>query len=421
MKAIIIGAGLIGLSTAHFLAKSGCSVTVIDRRDGPGLETSFANAGLITESLAAPWSFSAIAGLLWKSMTSRHATLRFHPQQIPALIAWGRYVLQHQNRLSINDRFLSGLRLVRYSKTILDTISPEVSREFHYNRTGLLAVYRDEKEFKTAQAGAAALDALNIPSKVLDRDQTLVQEPMLSTTPGPIFGGIEFPDEAHGDSYKFCRWLYQSCLSQGVKFLFDTSVKELIERGGKVTALQTNADHLRDFDVCVLCAGSYSPALIKPLRLKLPFYPVKGYSLTLDLTKAPHRPKHPVLDNSLHLALTPLGNRLRVAGLAEFAGHDTTFNTNIHRSMLDMLKQVYPTLLAADHSNICNQWCGLRPMSADSLPIMGPTPIKNLWVNTGHGALGWSMAAGAGKSIADLVITGKADLDLSDYTINRFL
>ncbi len=421
MKTIVIGAGLIGLSTAHFLAKSGSSVTVIERHGGPGLETSFANAGLITESLAAPWSFAAIAGLLWKSMTSRHSTLRFHPRQLPALIAWGRYVLQHQNKLSINDRFSSGLRLVRYSKTIMDDLPSEISRASHYKRSGLLAVYRNEKEFKAAQAGAASLNALNISSKVLDRDQTLAQEPMLSTTPGPIFGGIEFPDEAHGDSYKFCQWLYQSCLSQGVQFSFDTSITQLTQRGGKIVTLDTSAGHKSDFDICILCAGSYSPTLMKPLRLALPLYPVKGYSLTLDLKDAQQRPTHPVLDNSLHMALTPLGDRLRVAGLAEFAGHNTTFNAAIQRSMLNMLAQVYPTLLTADHRNISNQWCGLRPMSADSLPIMGPTPIKNLWLNTGHGALGWSMAAGAGKSIADYITKGQAELNLDDYSITRFL
>jgi len=418
MRIVVIGAGLLGVTTAYFLARSGHKVTVIDRRDGPGLETSFANGGMLTPSQAAPWNTPGISLKLLKWFGRTESPLLLRPAALFSILGWGAAFLYHSApaRFMLNQR--KNALLAGYSLRILRQLRDEL--DIHYDETlnGTMKIYRTHGAFKEARTWFDTLKE-NVHFEVLDNAGVIRREPALAAVADKIAGGIYYPGDEAGDAYKFCREMAHIASVKGVSFRYGTLVKGLLRSGNLISAVHTPAGEF-EADVFVLAAGSYSRVLAKSAGISLPINPVKGYSLTLSCDPGDPMPVVPVIDESRHIAITPLGNRIRIAGMAELAGYDTTIDDHRIDMMLAFFCELYPQQKWNADPAAGGSWAGLRPYTSDGVPVMGPSPVENLYLNTGHGHLGWSMAAGSARLVADLIISGKTEVDLVPYQLDRF-
>jgi D-amino-acid dehydrogenase len=419
MKVVIVGSGLLGTSTAYFLTRHGHEVTVLDRASGPGMETSFANGGMLTPSQADPWN---APGVLWKALRwlgKEDAPLLLRPRALPSLGLWGLSFLRNSRRERHLRNALRNARLAAYSLAVLRRLRGDLAIRYDEACRGTLKVFRDPESMARSAAVAQALASQGVDHRVLDPDALLEVEPALAPIREALVGGIHYPDDESGDAHQFCVALCDAASQGGARFLFGTTVTGLRTRGQEVSAVETASGPL-EADAFVVAAGSFSPLLLKPLGIRLPVRPVKGYSVTLPRGGWADGPTVPVVDDALHAAVTPLGERLRVAGTAELAGYDDTLREGRIRNLLALMKRIYPRYpLSLDESE-AQPWIGFRPMTPDGAPVLGACRWENLYLNTGHGHLGWSMAAGSGKAVADLMSGQVPEIDLSDYSIGRF-
>ena len=419
MKIVIVGSGLLGMTTAYFLAKYQHEVTVVERRPGVAMETSFANATLLTPSLSAPWISAAQLKGVIKSLFSRQPILRSNARSLPGLIKWGIRTLPYLGADKFKRNLLANLNMCRYNLEVLQQLQIEIE-QFDYDQSskGNLMVFRQEGTMQHMQQEEQLLAEAGIANQVLDIDAIVKMEPALNSVAAELIGGIYHPGDSHGDPHKFCKVLEQQCQSLDVTFMFDTKVKRLNSKNGRIESVETDAGHI-NADAYVLAAGSFSEGLAAGLTV--PVYPVKGYSITLNMDDSIPKPMMPLLDGDEHIALVPLGKRLRVTGFAELAGFDNT----IYKDRIEILKQqverTYPELSPQLLSGDLNPWSGFRPLSCDGVPLVGATKLQNVYLNTGHGTLGWSMAAASGKALADMIAGTTPAIDLSAYSPRRFM
>jgi D-amino-acid dehydrogenase len=419
MKVLIIGGGLLGLSTAWNLRKHGADVTLVDRNEGVGRETSFANGAMLTPSMSDPWNAPGVLRKLigWIGREDAPLLLRLHA--LPSLVGWGWLFVRNSSR----ERFLVNMRknaaLASYSVEVLRALRNDTGIDYEASTSGTLKVFRDRAALQPVAELAKMIADLGVRHHVLDRDGVVEKEPALASIAHDIAGGIHYGNDESGDAYLYCRRLQALCESHGVVFSFNTVVRELTYGRGRVTSAIADAQRF-DFDAVVIAAGSYSAALVRPLGISLPITPAKGYSLTMPCGQWTGAPRIPVIDDHLHAAVIPIGNRLRVAGTAEFAGFDSSIKRPRISNLLRILGGIYPQFAAGLDADAVVPWVGFRPMCADGVPILGETQIENLFLNTGHGHLGWTMAAGSGKAVADIVTGKRPDIALSDYSLKRF-
>jgi D-amino-acid dehydrogenase len=416
MKVLVLGGGVIGVTSAWYLQRAGHEVTVVDRQAAPGLETSQANGGQVSWGAGTPWAAPGIPLKALKWMLRPHSPLVLRPRLDPALWRWLFEMLGNCTaaRYAVNRERM--LRLSRYSHACLAALRQETGIRYDEHMTGILEVFRDARDLDDAMRDAALLKQWDVDCRLLDRAECVAQEPALHPSQNKIIGGLHFPGDESGDCFQFTQSLAKLAESQGVNFALNTHIERLEADGDRVARAHTDRGALTA-DACVLACGSYSPLLARTLGIRLPVYPVKGYSVTLPLANASAAPSGSVTDVTYKVVITRLGDKLRGAGTAELAGYDLSLPPSRLATIRHVLADLFPG--AADPA-LAQPWCGLRPMTPDNPPILGATPYKNLFLNTGHGTLGWTMACGSGKILADLVSGRAADIDLSGLGLSRF-
>lgn len=419
MHVVVVGAGLLGLSTAHALCRDGHRVSLVEAHSGPGLGTSFANAGMISPSLTDPWNAPGIFFKMLRWLGHEDAPFLLRGSAVPSLMGWGARFFWQSSQRRYHKNWTANLRLGLYSMQVLDELSQEYDLAFHRGGLGILKVFRNHDELVHGREQAEFLSRHDVETRVLDAKAVVQLEPALSAAAASLVGGIHHPIDGHGDAHLYCCALESLLEKSEVQFHYGTRVQALTRAGSRIAALETDHGPVEG-EAFVLAAGSHSVELASTIGLHVPVRPAKGYSITLDLDSGCEAPKIPVVDDSLHVALTPLGQNLRVGGTAEFAGYDPLLRESRIQNLLDVLARIYPR--AAERASPENvlAWCGHRPLSADGVPVLGATPITNLFLNTGHGPLGWTLASGSGRLVADL-IGGKAPpLPMEPYSIARF-
>ena len=419
MHVIVIGSGLLGVSTAYWLRELGAAVTVIERASGPGRETSFANGALLTPSMADPWN---APGVLWKLLGwlgREDSPMLLRPAALPGLTRWGLRFLRESRVTRYRANTLANVHLAQYSLAALRAIRGVDGMSFDRGEVGTLKLVRSVRSFEDARAMADWLREYGVNSRALGREETVELEPALRPIESELVGSIHFPADEHGDAFGYCEALAAIAARRGVTFRYRTTATALEASGSRISQVQTQEGAVAA-DAVVVAAGSYSPQLLAPTGIRLPVAPVKGYSISVRMPAGVTGPRIPILDEELHAVAVPLGNRLRLAGTAEFAGHDLTLPAARVENLVRMLIRTYPEIAGRVPRDEVEPWTGLRPMSADGVPIVSRTPIENLYLNTGHGHLGWTMAAGSGRALADILTGRPPAIDMSPYSLDRF-
>ncbi|MBC7479213.1 MAG: D-amino acid dehydrogenase [Pseudorhodobacter sp.] len=416
MRIVILGAGVIGVTSAYYLAQSGHEVTVIDRQSGPALETSFANAGEISPGYASPWAAPGIPQKAIKWLFMHHAPLIIQPRMDMATIRWVSQMLMNCTAKAYGVNKSRMVRLAEYSRDCLMQLRQDTGIAYDERTQGTLQLFRTQKQVDSAYKDIKVLKADGVPFEVLDPAQCVAAEPGLATSLHKIAGGLRLPGDETGDCFKFTNGLAELAKTAGVTFRYGVTIKSTDKQGNRIVAVETNAGRLTA-DAFVLALGSYSPQLARPLGLTLPVYPVKGYSITVPIVKPELAPVSTIMDESYKIAITRLGDRIRVGGMAEIAG----FNPSLHPRRKATLTYSVEDLFggAADQSK-ATFWSGFRPMTPDGTPILGASGISNLYLNTGHGTLGWTMATGSARVLADMMSGRKAEIDTSDLGLARY-
>ena len=418
MKITIIGAGIIGVTTSYFLAKYGYEVEVLERQAGPALETSFANAGMITPSMADPWNSPGILTTLVKNIGRKDSAFLLRLNALPSLVGWGLSFLLNSNEKSFLKNTHLSADLSCYSLKILKKLRAELGLEYEQRETGSLKVFRDKGSMDKYAKISSYLEQYDMRFKVVYGTEILEIEPSLEPIIEELCGAIFYPDDEAGNAYKFTCELAKVAEKEGVKFRYDVSAEKLSIVDGVISEIITNKGEVRA-DKYILCAGSFSPLLAHAVGVDIPVRPVKGYSISVPLNGWNKGPIMPIIDDGFHAAITPLGDILRVAGTAEFAGYDDHLDQDRINNLYELLEEIYPNFGAVVKREHVKEWCGFRPMSTDGIPFIGETPVKNLFVNTGHGPLGWTMASGSAKMLCDIVTGATPELDLNSYGLGR--
>lgn len=399
------------------LARAGHQVTVIDRQEGAGRETSFANGGFLSPSMPEPWNTPGCWRVLLGSLGRSDAPLQLRFKALPSLVGWGIAFLRNSEPSGFARNSVSNLLLSIHSLEVLKRLRQEAQIEYASGAVGALKLFRSRATFDHALAAAERLQDAGLSFRRLSRDETVAVEPALTPVAAQLIGSIHYFVDEVGDAYSFCVALAERARQQGVEFLFGTSVTSLEVRSSTVMGVQTSAGQVTA-DQYVLAAGSYSPLLAAPIGVPIPVRPAKGYSVTFDLPDTGFALRLPVVDDDLHAGVIPLERALRIAGTAEFAGFDLTLRRERIRRLVQLAQEIFPA--AGLNPASAKSWCGLRPMSADGVPIIGKTSVSNLWVSTGHGHLGWTMAAGSAKLLADMISGEAPSLDPQPYSWGRF-
>jgi len=419
VKVIVIGSGLAGMTTAYYLHASGAQVTVIDRAPGPAKETSFANGCMLTPSLADPWNAPGVLNVLLRSIGREESAVLLRPAAMLGMIGWGIRFLRNSSPRRFEQAYLRNVRFSQYSQRVMRELLASRALDFDHAADGTIKLFRDASALQAGVRTAHFLKQVNVEHRLLEVDELLAMEPALVPIGGELAGAIAFPGDETGDPRQFCEVLQRQLQDEGVAFRYSEQVLRVVKSGKELQALITPRGTLVA-DAYVLAAGSFSTAIARQLGFKLPVCPVKGYSITVSTEGWQDPARYPIVDDQLHAAVVPIGTRIRVAGTAEFAGFDSSIPPARIDNLRGLLRQTFPQLESGLGDAALNAWTGLRPMTPDGSPILGASPVANLYLNTGHGALGWTMACGSGKLVADVICHNELDIDLGGLDYGRF-
>ncbi|MGJ8669670.1 MAG: D-amino acid dehydrogenase [Oceanococcus sp.] len=414
----IVGAGLLGLASAWGLHNKGYRVQVIDAADGPATKTSFANSGMLTPSMADPWNSPGIWRKLLAWMGQDDAPILLRPGALPQYLGWGLRFLQHSSPKHHLQATHANFSLAAASLRQFQSWRETVAFNYELRTAGTLQVFRDAGEFQLAQSLMGRLLEHGLHAEVLSGIGLLDREPSLADSAAKLVGGIHYPDDETGDAHMFCREMAHWLQQQGVAFAYGVNVKHLICENRRLRALACS-DGERAVQRVVLAAAGHTVALCAGTPIRLPIRPVKGYSLTVPVGSLEELPQGSVIDHHLHGAVTPLGQRLRLAGTAEMTGWDQQLRPRRLQSLWDMLASLLPRLYASLDRSMATPWAGFRPMSADGLPFIGASPVQGVYLNTGHGHLGWTQSLGSGRLLADLVCGDQPLIDPAPFRVGR--
>jgi len=416
MRIVILGAGVIGVTSAWYLAQAGHEVVVIDRQAGPALETSFANAGEISPGYASPWAAPGIPAKAMKWLFMQHAPLILRPQLDLAMLRWLVAMLGNCNARDYAVNKGRMVRLAEYSRDRLIELRASTGITYDERTQGTLQLFREEKQLAGIDKDIAVLKADGVAYEVLDRAGCIAAEPGLAGSNIPLAGGLRLPGDETGDCFKFTNRLAEMAAAAGVEFRMGTTIRRLVRQGGRIAGVETDTGMVTG-DSYLVALGSFSPKLVGPLGLKLPVYPVKGYSITVPIVDEARAPVSTLLDESYKVAITRLGDRIRVGGMAEISGFNNDLPEARRATLEYSLGSLFP---GAGDTSRASYWSGLRPMTPDSTPVVGATKFDNLFLNTGHGTLGWTMACGSAAVIADLMSGRRAAIETEDLSIARY-
>jgi D-amino-acid dehydrogenase len=416
MKVIVLGGGVIGVTSAWYLAAAGHEVTVVDRQPAPALETSYANAGEVSPGYSAPWAGPGVPLKAVKWLLMHHRPLVIRPHLDWHLISWGLAMLRNCTaaRYEVNKGRM--VRLAEYSRDCLKALRADTGIGYDERMQGTLQLFRTQKQLDGTGADVEVLQRSGVPYELLDPAGCERVEPALARVRGKFVGGLRLPGDETGDCFKFTQNLAKLAAQRGVAFRQDTTISRIEQSGGRITGVVTSAGTLKA-DAYLLALGSHSPTLLAPLGIHIPVYPVKGYSITVPITDASGAPESTVMDETHKVAVTRLGDRIRVGGTAELAGYTLKLHEARRRTLEHVVTDLFP---AGGDVSRAEFWCGLRPMTPDGTPVVGATKLPNLWLATGHGTLGWTMAAGTGQLMADLISGRAPGIDLDGLTIARY-
>lgn len=415
MRVIVLGSGVIGVASAYYLAQQGAEVTVLDRQSGPAEETSFGNAGQISPGYSTPWAAPGIPFKAVKWMFQHHAPLAINLDGSMWQLQWMAQMLKNCNPQSYAVNKERMMRVAEYSRDCFRELRKDTGINYENRAKGTLQLFRKEAQMEAVQRDISVLQECGVSYELLNGNELGRVEPALANAQDKLVGGLHLPNDETGDCYLFTNALAQIAKELGVNFQFNQNVEKLIVEGDQIKGVQVNGKVLTA-DRYVLAFGSYSRDFLKPLDLQLPVYPVKGYSLTIPIVDPAFAPQSTVLDETYKIAITRFDQRIRVGGMAELSG----FNLGLNEDRRATLQMVTQDLFPGGDMAQASFWTGLRPMTPDSTPIIGATRFKNLFLNTGHGTLGWTMACGSGKLISDIVLNHKTDISTDGLSIQRY-
>jgi D-amino-acid dehydrogenase len=419
-KIIVLGGGVIGCTAAYELAKDGHDVTLIERQAGPALETSFANAGEVSPGYSAPWAGPGVPFKAVKWILMNHRPLVLRPHLDLAMIGWILAMLRNCTQARYERNKSRMVRLAEYSRDCMKLLREQTGIQYDERMQGTLQLFRTQKQLDGIASDTAILDRYQVPYQVLDRAGCISHEPALARVQDKFVGGLRLPGDETGDCFKFTTRIAELAAQHGAKLRFNEGVESLLTDGKRITGVvvrQGSEQKRLQADAYLVALGSHSPKLLSPVGVNLPVYPVKGYSITVPITDAKGAPESTVMDETHKVAVTRLGDRIRVGGTAELAGYTLKLHEARKRTLMHVVGDLFPEggdLARADF------WCGLRPMTPDGTPVVGPTFMPNLWLATGHGTLGWTMAAGTARVMADLMGGRKAGIEMEGLTVGRY-
>lgn len=418
MKIIVLGAGVIGVTTAYYLTEAGHEVTVIDRQAGPGLETSFANAGEISPGYASPWAGPGVPLKAIKWLTMRHGPLVVRPRLDPAMWSWLFRMLGNctSARYAVNKARM--VPLAEYSRDCLRALRQSTGISYDERSQGTLQLFRTQAQLDGAAKDIEVLQQTGVPYEVLDPAGCIGAEPALARVREKFVGGLRLPGDETGDCKLFTERLAAMAKEKGVTFHFGTESGRihLASAGGQVESVRVGDEKLQA-DAYVMALGSYSARWMRKIGTPVPVYPVKGYSITFPVANADGAPVSTIMDETYKVAITRLGDRIRVGGTAEISGFDLSLHESRRATLKHSVSDLFPE---AGDAEISSFWCGLRPMTPDGPPIIGATRHGNLFLNTGHGTLGWTMACGSGRVLADIISGRTPEIDVKGLGIGRY-
>jgi D-amino-acid dehydrogenase len=416
MKVLVLGSGVIGVSSAYQLARAGHEVTVIDRQPAAALETSYGNAGEVSPGYSAPWAGPGVPVKAVKWLLMHHRPLVVRPHLDLGMIRWGMAMLRNctSARYELNKGRM--VRLAEYSRDCLKALRAETGIRYDERMQGTLQLFRTQSQLDGTAADIAILKRYGVGFELLDRDGCIRHEPALATVRDKFVGGLLLPGDETGDCFKFTQNLAALAVQQGVQFRYGTKIQKLVKAGQQIDRVVTDAGDMRA-DAYLVALGSYSPLLLKNVGIRIPVYPVKGYSITVPITEASAAPESTVMDETHKVAVTRLGDRIRVGGTAELAGYTLKLHDARRQTLEHVVTDLFPRGGDVKRAEF---WCGLRPMTPDGTPVVGSTRLPNLYLATGHGTLGWTMAAGTGRVMADIVSGRAPGIDMSGLTVDRY-
>ena len=416
MKVLVLGGGVIGVSVAYYLARAGHEVELVDRQSGAALETSFGNAGEVSPGYSAPWAGPGVPLKAIKWMLMQHSPLVIWPMLDPAMWRWGAMMLANCTAKAYALNKSRMVPIAEYSRDCLKALRAETGIRYDDRAQGTLQLFRTQKQLDAIGGDVAILRQYGVPFEVLDRAGFCQVEPALKLTQEKFVGALRLPGDETGDCFKFTCRLADMAAGLGVKFRWNTRIQSLQVGGGAVTGVFTDAG-LLTADRVVVALGSHSAGLLAPVGVRIPVYPVKGYSITVPITDAQYAPESTIMDETHKVAVTRLGDRIRVGGTAELAGYSLNLREARRATLNHVVSDLFPR--GGDVSQ-ATFWCGLRPMTPDGAPIIGKTPVDKLLLATGHGTLGWTMAAGTGRVVADIVSGKPPDIDIAGLGMARY-
>jgi D-amino-acid dehydrogenase len=416
MKAVIMGAGVAGIANAYYLAKEGFQVTVIDRQAAPAMETSFANAGMIAPGHSFTWNSPSAPMKLLRSLFGAKTSLRLKLSTDPRFYAWGLQFLRNCTAERAREKTLVKLSLCRYSQKATKAVAAEAGVDYNHLGNGILYLYRDRANLERGVEHMRMMREQGLRIDVLDAQGCARVEPTLGRVKDRIAGAIHCPDDESGDCAKFTVGLADACGRMGVEFKYGVTVQGIDVAGDAVSGVVTDKGRVTG-DLYVLSLGSYSPLVARNLDINLPVYPVKGYSLTLPIGARDGAPSVPTVDEENLVAVTRLGDCMRMTATAEFSGYDNSNRPENFDHMIAAARDLYPD--SCDFSKP-RYWSCLRPMTPDGPPVLGRGKQKNMYLNTGHGHMGWTMACGTGRITTDIIMGRKPEIDATGMLVDRF-
>lgn len=417
MRVLVLGGGVIGTITAYFLAREGFEVTVIERLSEVAQEASFANAGQISPGYSTPWAAPGVPLKAVKWLMSKHAPLAITPTLDMNQYRFMWQMLMHCNAkdYAINKERL--VRIAEYSRDVMDSLREEIDIQFEGRKNGTLQLFRTQKQLDAASKDIEVLKEMDVPYELLDAKGVAGAEPALAKVAHKISGGLRLPGDQTGDCLMFTQQLAKKAAELGVEFRFNQTLERFDYEGGQIKGVIVNGKR-ETADQYVVCLGAFTPQYIKPLGLNAPIYPMKGYSITVPITNSEMAPVSTILDETYKVAITRFDNRIRLGGMAELRGFDYTLNPKREETLRMICGDLFPE--GGDLSGDVSFWTGLRPKTPDCTPIIGKTKFPNLFINSGHGTLGWTMACGAAQLSAHLIADKTPEISVDGFDITRY-
>lgn len=416
MKVLVLGAGVVGTAAAYFLNQSGHDVTVLERNDGAGLETSFANGGIVSAFTARPWAHPEVHGMLLRWLGREDAPYLFRLRADLAQWMWAARFLRQCTRARFEKTQATSLRLSTYSYECLKEVRAKENIEYDARAEGVLHLYGTQEALDHSARIELAMDDPRFHPEVVDMARAVTLEPALVQSAGRFKGALYYAQDETGDAHMFTAQLAKRAAQNGVNFEYGTNVKRLISTGVRVSAVETSQGS-HEADAVVMSLGSYSPLLLKQIGIKAPIYPLKGYSVTIPAEGYNGAPTLGIHDGTRRIVMSRIGDRVRSAGTAELTGYNTDATPGRVKATLDAAMALFPNCGDASKAQ---GWAGLRPMTPDCVPILGRSRYQNLFMDTGHGSTGWTYACGSGRIVADMVSGRAPAIDLSGLTMDRF-